>query len=310
MAHTPSSIPLNRQTMLGITLAALAAIGFSTKAILVKLAYASPVDAVTLLALRMAFSVPFFVAAAVWSHSTPHTVPLTRRDGLAVLVLGLIGYYLSSLLDFSGLQTISAGLERLILFLYPTMVVLLSAAFFKRPIGRREIVALALSYAGIGLVFMHDAGSRQDGLALGAGLVFASTLTYSVYLVGAGHTIARIGATRFTAYAMMVASAATLLQFAVTHPMSALSLPTRVYELGLAMAIFSTVLPVFMLSIGIRLIGSGHTALVGSIGPVATIFMAHLVLGETLSGQQIGGSVLVLAGVLAISVKRGDRAKK
>jgi len=190
------------------------------------------------------------------------------------------------------------------------MVVLLSAAIFKRPVGRREIVALALSYAGIALVFMHDAGRNQTGIALGAGLVFASTLTYSVYLVGAGHTIARIGATRFTAYAMMVASAATLLQFAVTHPMSALSLPTRVYELGLAMAIFSTVLPVFMLSTGIRLIGSGHTALVGSIGPVATIFMAHLVLGETLSGQQMGGSALVLTGVLAISVKRGGRAKK
>jgi drug/metabolite transporter (DMT)-like permease len=310
MADAPSSIPFNRQTMLGIALAALAAIGFSTKAILVKLAYASPVDAVTLLALRMAFSVPFFVAAAIWSRSTPNAAPLTQRDGLAVLGLGLTGYYLSSLLDFSGLQYISAGLERLILFFYPTLVVLLSAALFKRPIGRREIVALALSYAGIGLVFMNDANASQDGLALGAGLVFASTLTYSVYLVGAGHTIARIGATRFTAYAMMVASAATLLQFAVTHPMSALSLSMLVYELGLVMAIFSTVLPVFMLSIGIRLIGSGHTALVGSIGPVATIFMAHLVLGETLSGQQVGGSALVLAGVLAISAKRGVRAKK
>jgi len=304
MAHVSRSIPLNRQALLGIAFAALAAIGFSTKAILVKLAYASPVDAVTLLALRMAFSVPLFLAAALWSRSN-HTMPLTRRDWLAVLILGLIGYYLSSLLDFSGLQYISAGLERLILFLYPTMVVLLSAAIFKRPVGRREVVALALSYAGILLVFMHDAGRNQTGIALGAGLVFASTLTYSVYLVGAGHAIARIGATRFTAYAMLVASTATLLQFGVTHPVSALELPTRVYGLGFAMAIFSTVLPVFMLSTGIRLIGSGHTALVGSIGPVATIFMAHQVLGEAISVQQIGGAVLVLAGVLAISVGRG-----
>lgn len=309
MAHASRSIPHHRQAMVGIALAALAAIGFSTKAILVKLAYTSPVDAVTLLALRMAFSVPFFIAAALWSRSK-HATPLAQRDWMAVLALGLIGYYLSSLLDFSGLQYISAGLERLILFLYPTMVVLLSAAIFKRPIGRREIVALVLSYAGIALVFMHDASGNQTGIAWGASLVFASTLTYSVYLVGAGHTIARIGATRFTAYAMMVASIATLLQFALTHPVSALALPTRVYGLSFAMAIFSTVLPVFMLSTGIRLIGSGHTALVGSIGPVATIYMAHLVLGETISGQQIVGSALVLAGVLAISVQRSGNAKK
>lgn len=308
MAHASRSIPINRQALLGIAFAALAAIGFSTKAVLVKLAYASPVDAVTLLALRMAFSVPFFIAAAVWSRSN-HATPLIQRDWLAALIPGLIGYYLSSLLDFSGLHYISAGLERLILFLYLTMV-LLTAAIFKRPIGRRETAALVLSYAGIALVFMHDASGNQTGMAWGAGLVFASALTYSVYLVGAGHTIARIGATRFTAYAMMVASIATLLQFAVTHPISALMLPTLVYGLGFAMAIFSTVLPVFMLATGIRLIGSGHTALVGSIGPVATIFMAHLVLGEAISGQQIGGAALVLAGVLAISVKRGGSAKK
>lgn len=295
--------------MLGITFAALAAIGFSTKAILVKLAYASPVDAITLLALRMAFSVPFFIAAALWSSSS-HTTPLAQRDWMAVLALGLIGYYLSSLLDFSGLQYISAGLERLILFLYPTMVVLLSAAIFKRPIGRREILALVLSYAGIALVFMHDASEHQAGIAWGAGLVFASTLTYAVYLVGAGHFIARIGATRFTAYAMMVASAATLLQFIFTRPVSALLLPTRVYGFSFAMAIFSTVMPVFLLSAGIRLIGSGHTALVGSIGPVATILMAHLMLGEAISGQQIGGAVLVLAGVLAISVRRRSGTQK
>lgn len=308
MAHVSRSTH-HHQATLGMALAALAAIGFSTKAILVKLAYASPVDAITLLALRMAFSVPFFIAAALWSRSS-HATPLAQRDWMAVLALGLIGYYLSSLLDFSGLQYISAGLERLILFLYPTMVVLLSAAIFKRPIGRREILALILSYAGIALVFMHDANGNQTGIAWGAGLVFASTLTYAVYLVGAGHFIARIGATRFTAYAMMVASAATLLQFALTHPVSALVLPTRVYGLSFAMAIFSTVLPVFMLSAGIRLIGSGHTALVGSVGPVATIYMAHLMLGEAVSGQQLVGSVLVLAGVLAISVKRSGNAKK
>ena len=294
----------NRQAVLGTIFAALAAIGFSAKAILVKLAYASPVDAVTLLAIRMAFSVPFFIVVAWWSSRNAHALPLARQDWFAVLALGLIGYYLSSLLDFSGLQYISAGLERLILFLYPTLVVLLSAALFKRRIGRREIFALVLSYAGIVLVFMQDVRTPQDGLVLGAALVFASTLTYSIYLIGAGHTIARIGAMRFTAYAMVVASMATFLQFALTHPASALALPSRVYELGFTMAIVSTVLPVFMLSSGIRLIGAGRTALVGSIGPVATILMAHTLLGEALSIQQIGGSALVLVGVLLISLQR------
>lgn len=301
MASASQSIPVNRQALLGAGFALLAAVGFSAKAIMVKLAYVNAVDAVTLLALRMVFSVPFFLAAALWSRANKHAAPLEKQDWLSVLALGLTGYYLSSLLDFSGLQYISAGLERLILFLYPTMVVILSAVIFRRAIGRREFVALALSYGGIALVFMHDVGMSRGGIALGAGLVFASTLTYSVYLVGAGHAIARIGATRFTAYAMVVASMATLLQFAVTHPVSALQLPLRVYELGIAMAIFSTVLPVFMLSAGIRLIGSGHTSLIGSIGPVATIYLAHVFLGEAVSTLQMAGSALVLAGVLAIS---------
>ena len=302
MANPPGNTPLIRQSLLGTVFAVLAAIGFSAKAILVKLAYASPVDAVTLLALRMAFSLPFFMLVALWTRRYQPAAPLQRQDWFAVLALGLIGYYLSSLLDFSGLQYISAGLERLILFLYPTMVVLLTAVLFKRRIGRREIFALVLSYAGIVLVFMHEANMPQHGLVLGATLVFVSTLTYSLYLVGAGHTIARIGAMRFTAYAMMVASMATFLQFALSHPASALALPLRVYELGFTIAIISTVLPVFMLSSSLRLIGSGRTALIGSIGPVATLFLAHLVLGESLAMQQIGGAVLVLSGVLAISL--------
>lgn len=304
MANLFSNFFHTRQALLGTVLAALAAIGFSAKAILVKLAYAYPVDAVTLLAIRMAFSVPFFIAVALWSGRDSKATPLAREDWFAVLALGLIGYYLSSLLDFSGLQYISAGLERLILFLYPTIVVLLSALLLKRRIERREVFALALSYAGIVLVFIHDVNTPQEGLVLGAGLVFASTLTYSIYLIGAGHTIARIGAMRFTAYAMVVASVATFLQFALTHPASALTLPPRIYALGFTMAIVSTVLPVFLLSYGIRLIGSGRTALVGSIGPVATLFLAHTFLGESLSTEQIAGAALVLAGVLLISLQR------
>ncbi|HUW51426.1 MAG TPA: DMT family transporter [Sulfuricella sp.] len=302
MANTSQSISIDRSAALGVVFAFLAAVGFSAKAILVKLAYLDAVDAITLLALRMAFSAPFFLMAALWATGNKQAAPLEKRDWLAILGLGLIGYYLSSFLDFLGLQSISAGLERLILFLYPTMVVILSALISRRAIGRREIIALALSYAGIALVFMHDVGVNRGGIALGAMLIFASTLSYSVYLVGAGHAIARIGATRFTAYAMIVASTASLIQFGVTHPLAALHLPPRVYGLGIAMAVFSTVLPVFLLSAGIRRIGSGHTSLIGSIGPVATIYLAHVFLGEAVSLPQIAGSSLVLAGVLTISI--------
>lgn len=301
MANAMQNLSLKQQTLLGAGFAVLAAIGFSTKAILVKLAYVESVDALTLLTLRMAFSAPIFLAIAVWSGRQSHRAALTQKDWLAVLVLGLIGYYLSSLLDFTGLQYVSAGLERLILFLYPTMVVLLSLILFKQRIGRREIAALAACYAGIALVYLHDAHSGESNIALGATLVFASTLTYSLYLVGAGHFIARIGAIRFTAYAMTVACSATLLQFALTHQLSDLDVSPRIYSLSIGMALFSTVLPVFMLSAAMRLIGSGRTAMIGSLGPVSTIFFAHWILGESLSVTKIAGSALVLAGVLLIS---------
>ncbi|MGZ0080424.1 DMT family transporter [Methylomonas sp. YC3] len=303
MATTKSTTAFNRNRLFGFALATLAAIGFSGKAILVKLAYYQPVDAVTLLALRMLFSSPFFLIVA-WRHAGQKDLrPLNRRDYLALLILGFLGYYLSSLFDFIGLQYISAGLERLILFLYPTMVVVLSALLLGKPFGRKEVVALVLSYAGIGVVFFDEINIQSEHLLLGAGFVFASTLTYSAYLIGTGETVARIGASRFTAYAMLVACAATLTQFLLTHPPQALLLPMRVYQLSLLMAIFSTVLPVFMLSAAIKMIGSSHTSLIGSLGPVATLFMASYVLGEELTPAQIGGAALVMVGVLSLSWK-------
>lgn len=304
MATITHTLSPKQQAGLGSVFAALAAVGFSAKAILVKLAYGYYVDAITLLSLRMAFSAPIFLAIAVWSGRQSERAALQGQDWLAVLGLGLVGYYLSSLLDFTGLQYVSAGLERLVLFLYPTLVVLLSAALFKHRVGLRELAALALSYAGITLVYLHDAHSDQARIALGVGLVFLSTLSYAVYLVGAGHFIQRIGVIRFTAYAMTVASIATLFQFALTHPLSSLVLPTRVYMLSAAMALFSTLLPVFMLSAGMRLIGASRTAMIGAIGPVATILLAHWFLGEAMSWAQWLGSALVLSGVLMISLAR------
>ncbi|MHB1176370.1 MAG: DMT family transporter [Sulfuriferula sp.] len=307
MANSIKPDAIRQHALTGGLFALLAAVGFSAKAILVKLAYVDRVDAITLLALRMAFSVPVFLAVAVWTKFHKSPTALTRHDWFAVLGLGLIGYYLASYLDFLGLQYISAGLERLILYLYPTMVVVLSAWLYRQSIKPRERFALLLSYAGIALVFVHDAGMRGSGMSMGALLVFGSALAYAIYLIGANHTIARIGATRFTAYAMTVASLASMLQFAVTHPLHDLMLSKRVYYLTLAMAVVSTILPAFLISAAMRRIGAGKTALIGAVGPVSTIYLAWVFLGEGVSFTQAIGSMLVLAGVLVISVRRSGR---
>ena len=298
----PNVLPA-RGALLGVAFALLAAVGFSAKAVLAKLTYIEGMDAMSLLALRMSFSAPFFVGVALWAKARQFA-PLSTRDWIIVVALGLLGYYLSSYLDFLGLEYISAGLERLILFLYPTMTVILSALVYRRAIGRRVIAAMILCYAGIALVFVHNAEVKQDGIVLGASLVFAGTLCFSLYLIGAGHAIARIGAMRFTAYAMLVASAASLLQFALMRPLAALDLPLRAYGLTFAMAILATVLPVFLMSYAIRRIGPSSTSLIGSIGPISTLYLAYVFLDEGVSLLQGVGSALILAGVLSISLSK------
>ena len=290
---------------LGITFAILAALGFSIKAIFIKLAYAIPqavpVDAVTLLSLRMAFSLPAFVW--VGFQSSRSAPALSRRDWAALAVLGMLGYYGASIFDFLGLKYISAGLERLILFTYPTLTVLIGVLFMGKVLRRREIGALVLSYAGIGLAFIHDIKFfGATGAVLTGGLfVFASSLTYSLYLSGSGPMIQRLGSARFTALAMIVSTLATFIHFFASQPITALIQPLPVYVYGVAMALVSTVLPVFMLSAAIRRIGASKTVLIGTLGPVLTIFFGWWLLGEPLSFAQMTGTGLVLAGVLLVS---------
>ncbi len=287
---------------LGVALAVLAALGFSFKAIFVKLAYATaPVDAVTLLSLRMMFALPAFLwVGFVASRSAPQ---LTRRDWGMLVLLGLLGYYGASLLDFLGLQYISAGLERLILFTYPTLTVLIGVLFMGRSLSRREVGSLLLSYAGIGLAFAHDLQivGEMRSVLIGAAFVFASSLCYALYLAGSGPAIARLGAARFTALAMLVATLATQFHFLVTRPFSALLQPLPIYAYGAAMALFSTVLPVFMQSVAIHRIGAGRAVLIGTLGPLLTIFFGWWLLSEPISAPQLAGAGLVLAGVLLVS---------
>jgi drug/metabolite transporter (DMT)-like permease len=295
----------------GAILAFTAAAFFSMKAIFVKLAYLGqidaglPTDAVTVLALRMLFSLPVLLIAAFWS-SRRHKHRLTRKDWFAVIFLGAVGYYLSSLLDFMGLQYITAGLERLILFLYPTVVAILSVFLFKKPIGRTGIVALVLSYIGIALASVHDVETSGNAHAvlIGGGLIFACTITYAIYLVGQGEVVGRIGATRFAALATTVAAACVLIQFVIQNPAaSLLTQPSRVYLHSGLMALVSTILPIFMTAKAIQMIGAAKVSLIGAVGPVATIFFGWLLLNEQVSVQQMIGAALVLAGVILVARK-------
>ena len=287
---------------IGLLCAVLAAVGFSAKAILVKLAYQQGVDAETLLALRMAFSLPFFVGMA-WVSARPDASRLTRRDWAWLFGLGWFGYYLASYLDFLGLRYISAALERLILFVYPTLVVLLAALLFGQRITRRMFSALLICYAGIALAVAHDwrlTGSSED-LIFGSALVFGSALSYALYLLGNGKVIHRLGTVRVTAFASGIACLLALGQFLLLRPLSGLLQPAPVYGLALAMALLSTVLPVWLLSEAIRRLGAGPVALTGSLGPVVTLLLAWLLLDEALGVAQLAGVVLVIVGVTVMA---------
>lgn len=286
----------------GLALVIIAAVAFSAKAVFVKLAYRYGVDAVTLLTLRMAFAMPVFAYIA-WIQERRADARLPPPQMAAVVALGLVGYYLASLLDFTGLRYISAGLERMILFAYPTLTVVFGMLLLGQRPGRRMPLALALSYAGIALAVLHEVRLSEGHVAWGTALVFGSAMAYALYLVGSGHMIGRLGTARFTAHAMLVSCAAVIVQFLLTRPVTALVQPVPVYALGLAMALMSTVLPAFLMSAGIRRIGAGPAAMAASVGPCSTLVLAALVLGEPITAVQLAGLALVLLGVGLISVR-------
>jgi len=291
-----------REWRMGLFLALVAAFGFSMKAIFVKLAYPYGVDAITLLALRMGFALPVFLWLGLLGERG--SAPLPAADWGRLAGLGVLGYYASSLLDFMGLQYITAGLERLILFTYPTLTILLGVLFQGKSFSRREAAALALCYLGIGFAFAHDLSfGDARSVWIGGGLVFASSLTYAFYLTGSGPMIGRLGSMRFTALAMLVSSLVTLGHFAAGHSLSAFVQPLPVYGWSLAMALFATIIPVFALSAAIRRIGAGRSALVGMVGPLATIAMGWWLLGETMSLQQMAGAALVVVGIILVNRK-------
>jgi len=293
------------QALLGSALILLGAIGFSSKSILIKLAYAdsAQVDAITLMTLRMLFALPFFLAVALWRGKVAEA-ERRRSDWVALLLLGVTGYYLASFLDFKGLEHIPAGLERLILFLYPTFVVVLTALIHRRAIGRIQQLALLLSYAGIGLVYGSQPLSGSPDLALGALLVLGSAVAFAVYMTASGHYIPRFGSRRFTAYSMSVACAVTITHFLLTRPLARLAVSPDILWLAVGLALISTVLPAFLMNAGIRRIGADRAAIIGTVGPVSTLVLAYLVLDEAMALPRILGAALVLSGVLLVSLTK------
>lgn len=280
--------------------AVLSAAGFSLKAIFVKLAYAAgPVDALTLLAMRMGLALPLFVWLLWWSRGSGEGA-LSLLDGGRVLLLGMLGYYLSSLFDFYGLELISAGLERLILFSYPTLVLLLQALVMRERPSRRMLLAIGLCYLGLAVAFVHDLGSTGSRAQViqGSAWVFASAVTYALYYFGTGVMVRRVGSMRLTALAGGASALMVLVHYGISGDVAELSaLPVQIWLYALLMAVLATVLPIYWMALAIQRMGASHTAAVGNLGPVLTLFAAWLLLGEVVSVYQVAGLALVLFGV-------------
>jgi drug/metabolite transporter (DMT)-like permease len=296
------TIPKNKVVFGGFVITFIGAIFFSTKAILVKLAFAhTHADAVTVLALRMFFALPFYIAIGLFASNKRSNVFFTKRQWTYILLLGLTGYYVSSLCDFIGLQYITAGLERLILFIYPTLAVVLNAILFRQHVNRYQKLAMVLTYLGIGIAFWGEMkiDSANPQFFLGSFFCLLCAITFAIYLVGSGKMIAETGATKFTSYAMIAAAAGIFIHYFVTgrtvHHMG-----SDLLLYGFLLGIFATVIPTFFMSNGIKKIGSSNAAIISSIGPVSTILQAHFILGEPITVAQITGTVLVIIGVLLI----------
>jgi len=290
----------------GVVICLLGAICFSTKAIFVKLAYReTQVDAVSLLALRMIFALPFFLVSAWWSSARTENVPFTWKQWLAVAGIGCLGYYVSSLLDFLGLQYVTAGIERLILFVYPTLVLLMSAFILKVKIKPIQWLALVITYAGLMLAFWGEVrfDNQPQTFYLGVILIFICAVTYAMYIVASGQLIPAIGAAKFNSYAMSFAALAVVLHFLIVNDNSLFNLDKQVYLYSFLMAIIGTVIPSYLVAIGIKRVGSGNAAIIGSVGPVSTIIQASFFLQEPIHLLQLIGTAFILGGVLMISKK-------
>jgi len=303
--------PAKKNALLtGFLISFTGAILFSTKAIIIKKAFhAVATDALTLLTLRMVFSLPFYLVAAVWGSRKEGNVKMNRGQWLRVIGLGLLGYYLSSLFDFIGLQYISAGLERLILFIYPSLAVLINAVLFRQKINSAQRWALVLTYIGIGIAYFGElkVDNSNPNFYWGSLMIFLCAITYAFYLAGTGRMVPVLGAAKFTTYSMLVATGGVLLHFTVRALLRGddplIIAGKGLWGYALLLALVATVIPSFLLAEGMKRIGANNAAIITSVGPVSTILQAHFILGDKIFAEQVVGTVLVIIGVLLIGWK-------
>lgn len=297
-----------RQFWYGIGIGVLGIVLFSSKAVMVKLAYKYNVDAISILLLRMLFSFPFYLVIAYLYRNQNSTITVENKDYLWIIIFGFVGYYLASYFDFVGLTYIKASLERIILFLYPTIVILLNRVFLKQPISKVQAGAIGLTYLGIVVAFSDEVIVSGKNTYLGGFFIILSAITYASYLVGSGWLIPKFGVIKFTAYAMIVSCICVFIHYSIISEIDLFSFSWEVYLLGFLIAIFATVIPSFLVSTSIKMISSSNFAIVAGMGPISTIILAAIFLNETLTLLQLFGALIVIVGILFMSIKKGRKA--
>ncbi len=296
---------MDKARTLGILAGVTGILLFSSKAVMVKMAYQYGVDSISLLLLRMVFALPFYLIVGTLRKPLS---PITGNDYLWLIALGLIGYYLASYFDFTGLKFIKASLERLILFIYPTLVVLISYLAFRKKISRQQALGIFITYLGIVVIFGTELhlGNQAD-VTIGGMLIFLSAVTYAAYLVGSGWLIPKFGSTVFTAYAMIVSCLAVIIHYSLLSSSNLFEFPWEVYVIGFLMAFFATVVPSFLISYAIKNLGATNFSIFGSLGPISTISLAYVFLEERISPLQMIGALIILIGIFIAERKKSKQ---
>jgi len=287
----------------GVVLAVIGVVLFSAKAVMVKMAYRYDISSEHLLLFRMAFSLPFYLVIAILNKPENHN-DIGKRDYLWILFFGFVGYYLASYFDFIGLKYVKAGLERIILFIYPTLVLIISRIFLKKNITKPQLRAIFVTYIGIVVTFWGELQLDTSHILLGSFLIFLSALTYATYLVGSGWLIPKLGVTTFTSYAMIVSSLCVIAQYFIFDRGDLMSYPSEVYILGVLMAVFSTIIPSYLVSAAIARLGASDFSIIASLGPISTIVLAFFFLGERLSIIQVIGTGIVIIGIYSVTKRK------
>ncbi|MBU3632388.1 DMT family transporter [Polynucleobacter sp. AP-Feld-500C-C5] len=298
----------HRRYLYGILMAGVGSMLFSGKAVLVKLAFGYGANAETLLALRMLMALPMFWSVYWWESRRKPMSPITWQDRGKLFFLGFLGYFLSSYIDFLGLQYISVGLERIVLYLTPTIVLLISYFALNKHISRMQWYALLVGYLGVFVVFIQDASSTGIHAWLGMILVFGSACSYAIYMIGSGEMVKRIGSVRLVVYASTASAVFSVIQSSLYNPSAVFEQAAQIYWLSLLNAGLCTVIPMFLVMIAINRIGSPLVAQAGILGPVSTIFLGYFILSEPITLMQIGGMVLVIAAMWLLV--RNDAPRK